>query len=132
VLDAQASAGQPRAHVLLGGFRDAETLRVLRGGDEVVIARARAIEEAAQERVLGFGMGVGEDEAEPQALGGRGSAGALRLGGGPRHVGHQDAIGRGGARHRGDAGEQHECADDLSHGSVNAPGAGNMLGLRAR
>jgi hypothetical protein len=132
VLDAQASAGQPRAHVLLGGLGDAEAPRVLPGGDEVVVARARAIEEAAQERVLGIGMGVGEDEAEAQPLGGWGGAGALRLGDGPRHVGHQDAIGRGGARHRGDAGEQHECADDLSHGGVNAPGGGNMLGLRAR
>jgi hypothetical protein len=47
VLDAQAAAGQPAADVLLRGRGDAEALRVLRGGDEVVVARARAIEEAA-------------------------------------------------------------------------------------
>ena len=71
VLDAQAAAGQPGAHVLLGVRGDAEALRVLRGRDEVVIARARAIEDAAQERVLGVGPGVGEDEPDAQALGGR-------------------------------------------------------------
>ena len=132
MLDAQAAAGQPCAHVLLRGRGDAEALRVLRGGDELVVARARAVEEAAQQRVLGVGVRVGEDEADAQALGGRGRAGTQRLGDGPRHVGHQDAIGRGGARRRGDAGEQHECADDLSHGGVNAAGAANVLGLRAR
>jgi hypothetical protein len=57
---------------------------------------------------------VGEDEPEAQALGGRRRVGARRLGDGPWHVGHQDAIGRGGARHRGDASEQQKGADDLS------------------
>jgi hypothetical protein len=75
---------------------------------------------------------VGEDEADAQALGRGSRARAQRLGDGPWHVGHQDAIGRGGARRGGDAGEQHDGADELSHGGVNAPGAGNMLGLRAR
>jgi hypothetical protein len=132
VLDAQAAARQPGAHVLLRGRGDAEALRVLRGRDEVVVARARAIEEAAQERVLGVGVGMGQDEADAQALRGRGRAGAQRLGDRARDVGHQDAVGRGGARHRGDAGEQHDRADGLSHGGVNAPEVGNMLGLRAR
>jgi aryl-alcohol dehydrogenase-like predicted oxidoreductase len=61
VLDAQAAAGQPCAHVLLRGRGDAEALRVLRGGDELVVARARAVEEAAQQRVLGVGVRVGEE-----------------------------------------------------------------------
>jgi aryl-alcohol dehydrogenase-like predicted oxidoreductase len=61
VLDAQAAAGQPCAHVLPRGRGDAEALRVLRGGDELVVARARAVEEAAQQRVLGVGVRVGEE-----------------------------------------------------------------------
>jgi hypothetical protein len=76
-------------------------------------------------------MGVGEDEADAQALGGRGRAGALRLGDRAGHVGDQHAIGRGGARHGGNGSEQDERADDSSHGGLNAPKVGNLLGLRA-
>jgi hypothetical protein len=57
VLDAQAAARQPPTDVLLGGRGDPEALRVLRRGEEVVVARAGAIEEAAQEGVLGGGVG---------------------------------------------------------------------------
>ena len=71
MLDAQAAAGQPGPRVALRRFGDAEALGVLRGGDEAVVARAGAIEEATQERVLGGGMWMGEDEPEAQALGGR-------------------------------------------------------------
>jgi aryl-alcohol dehydrogenase-like predicted oxidoreductase len=132
VLDAQAAAGQPGARVALRRFGDAEALRVLRGGDEAVVARARAIEEAAQERVLGGGMRMGEDEPEAQALGGRRRADTRRLGHRAWDVGHQDPIGRGGARRRGERGEQQECPDDFSHARLNEPKVGNLLGLRAR
>ena len=132
VLDAQAAPGQPGAHVLLSVPGDTEALRVLRGRYEVVVARARAIEQAAQERVLGVGTGVGEDEPDAQALGGRRRTGAQPLGDHAWDVGHQDAIGRSGAGHGGKGSEQHECPDDLSHAGVNAAETGNMLGLRAR
>ena len=132
MLDAQVAPGQPRADLALRSRRHAEALRILRGGHEAVVARARAIEEAAQERVLRVGVGVGEHEPDAHALGGRRRAAALGLREAPRDIGDEDPIGRGGARHRGDGGEQHECADDLSHATVNAAQAGNLLGLRAR
>ena len=117
---------------MLRGRGHAEALRVLRGGDEAVVVRARAIEEAVQERVLGVGVGVGEHEPEAQALGGRRRAGAQGLGDRAWDVGHEDPVGRGGARHGGEGSEQHERADDLSHAGVNGPDVGNLLGLRAR
>ena len=132
MLDAQAAAGQPGADVGLRGRRDAEALRVLGGGDEVVVLGARAIEEPAQERVLRVGMGMREDEPQAHRLGGRRRADPLRRGEAARDVGDEDAVGRAGARHGGEDREQHEDGDDLSHPRLNAVRVGNLLGLRAR
>jgi hypothetical protein len=75
---------------------------------------------------------MGEDEADAHPLRGGRRCDARGLRDRARDVGDEDAIGGGRARHRGEAGEQHERADDLSHGGLNAPATGNMLGLRAR
>jgi hypothetical protein len=73
-----------------------------------------------------------EGEPDAHALGGRRRADALGLRKRAWDVGDQDAIGRGGARHRGDGGEQREDGDDPSHAGQNAPEVGNLWGLRAR
>ena len=127
-----AAAGQPGADVALGARRHAEALRVLGRREEAVVARALAVEEAAQERILGLRVRMGEDEADTQALVGGRRPSALGQREAARDVGDEDAVGRGGVRHGGERGEQHERADDLSHPRVDAPEVGNLLGLRAR
>jgi hypothetical protein len=51
----------------MGRLRDAEAPRVPRRGEEAVVARAGAVEEAAQQGVLRVGARVGEEEPDAQA-----------------------------------------------------------------
>jgi hypothetical protein len=75
---------------------------------------------------------MSEDEPDAHALAGRWHADALSLPEPAWDVGDQHAVGRGGARHGGECGEQREHGDELSHPRVNGLQGGNLLGSRAR
>jgi hypothetical protein len=80
-----------------------------------VVIGARAVEEAAQQRVLLLGVRVREDEPDAQlrVVGRR--AGPGGLGEVARDVGDEDAVGGGGAGRRGEGGDDGQDDESGSH-----------------